>query len=180
MMKKVIAITVVLLGLLVVSCSSKQSLQEYYVDNTENPNFLFFDVPASIVNLDKSHLTENERMALGSLKKLNIMAFKKTMENTGEYEVEKTKVNTILNTEEYTELMKMNMDFGRATIKYKGDDDAIDEVIIFGDNKEKGFALIRVLGENMNPANFAQLVQAIQKSDFNGEGLEQLGALFKD
>ena len=166
-------------ALLVSSCSSKQSLQEYYIDNTENPNFLFFDVPASILNMDMADLTETQKTALSSLKKLNIMAFKKTTENSGEYQAEKTKVNTILNTEEYTELMKMNTDFGRATIKYKGEDDAIDEVIIFGDNKEKGFALIRVLGKDMNPANFVQLIQAIQKSDFDGKGLEQIGELFK-
>ncbi len=178
-MKKVIAPIVVLMALLVVSCSSKQSLQEYYIDNTENPNFLFFDVPASILNMDKVDLTETQRTALSSLKKLNIMAFKKTLENSSEYQVEKKKVKTILNTDDYTELMKMNTDFGRATIKFKGDDDAIDEVIIFGDNKEKGFALIRVLGNDMNPANFVQLMQALQKTDFKGEGLEQLGDLFK-
>lgn len=178
-MKKVIVTIVVMFALLVSSCSSKQSLQEYYIDNTENPNFLFFDVPASILNMDMADLTETQRTALGSLKKLNIMAFKKTVENSGEYQVEKTKVNTILNTEDYTELMKMNTDFGRATIKYKGEDDAIDEVIIFGDNKEKGFALIRVLGKDMNPANFVQLMQAVQKSDFDGKGLEQIGELFK-
>lgn len=178
-MKKAIATTFILFILLLVSCSSKQSLQEYYIDNTENPNFLFFDVPASIFNMDKVDLTETQKTALGSLKKLNILAFKKTVENSGEYQVEKTKVNTILNTEDYTELMKMNTDFGRATIKYKGEDDAIDEVIIFGDNKEKGFTLIRVLGNDMNPANFVQLMQAVQKSDFNGEGFEQLGELFK-
>lgn len=161
------------------ACSSTQSLQEYYVDNTENPNFLFFDVPASILNMEKADLTETQRVALSSLKKLNILAFKKTTENSGEYKIEKTNVNAILDRGEYTELMKMNTDYGRATVKYKGTEDAIDEVIIFGDNKDKGFALVRVLGDDMNPAHFVQLLQAIQKSDYKGEGLGEIAKLLK-
>jgi hypothetical protein len=31
----------------------------------------------------------------------------------------------------------------------------------------------------MNPAHFVQLLQALQKSDFNGEGLGDLGNFFK-
>ena len=149
------------------------------MDNTENPNFLFFDVPTSILNLEEVNLTETQRTALASLKKLNILAFKKTAENSSEYKIEKSNVKAILDRDEYTELMKMNTEFGRATIKYKGAEDAIDEVIIFGDNREKGFALVRVLGNNMNPANFMQLMQAIQKSDYKGEGFSELGKLFK-
>lgn len=178
-MKKVITVLLIVLTLIVSSCSSTQSLQEYYVDNSENPNFLFFDVPASILNMEEADLTESQRTALASLKKLNILAFKKTTKNSGEYKIEKTNVKAILNKGEYTELMKMNTEYGRATIKYKGAEDAIDEVIIFGDNKEKGFALVRVLGKDMNPAQFVQLIQAIQKSDYKGEGLSQIGKLFK-
>jgi len=52
-------------------------------------------------------------------------------------------------------------------------------VIIYGDSDDKGFAVIRVLGNDMNPANVVQLMQAIQKSDYKGEGLGQLQELFK-
>jgi hypothetical protein len=178
-MKKISTVFVILFALILSACSSTQSLQEYYVDNTENPNFLFFDVPASILNLEEANLTETQRTALSSLKKLNILAFKKTTENSAEYKIEKTNIKAILDRDEYTELMKMNTEFGRATIKYLGAEDAIDEVIIFGDNQETGFALVRVLGKNMNPANFMQLMQAVQKSSYKGEGLSELGELFK-
>lgn len=178
-MKKISTVFVILFALILFACSSTQSLQEYYVDNTENPNFLFFDVPASVLNLEEANLTETQRTALSSLKKLNILAFKKTTENSAEYKIEKTNIKAILDRDEYTELMKMNTEFGRATIKYLGAEDAIDEVIIFGDNQETGFALVRVLGKNMNPANFMQLMQAVQKSSYKGEGLSELGELFK-
>lgn len=161
------------------ACSSTQSLQEYYVDNSENPNFLSFDVPTSILNLEKADLTSKQREALQSLKKLNILAFKKTTENAGAYKTEKANVKSILADKKFTELMKMNTTYGKATVKYLGTEDAIDEVIIYGDSDDKGFALIRVLGDNMNPAHLAQLLQAIQKSDYDGGGLEKLGDLFK-
>lgn len=161
------------------ACSSTQSLQEYYVDSAENPNFLSFDVPTSILNLGEADLTPVQKEAVESLRKLNILAFKKSESNGSEYEVEKTKVKAILKNKEYTELMKMNTEYGRATVKYLGDDTAIDEVIIYGNSDEKGFALIRVLGDDMNPAHLVQLLQAIQKSDFKGDGLDKIGELFK-
>lgn len=167
------------LAIVISGCSSTQSLQEYYIDNTENPNFLHLDVPTSILKLDEADLTESQKTALSSLKKLNILAFKKTNENTPQYIAEKQQVKAILSNNIYTELIKMNTDFGRATVKYLGDDDAIDEVIIYGDNDEKGFALIRVLGNDMNPAHFVQLLQAVQKSDYKGEGLGALGDFLK-
>ncbi|NNF18806.1 MAG: DUF4252 domain-containing protein, partial [Flavobacteriaceae bacterium] len=74
----------------------------------------------------------------------------------------------------YKDLMKINSPEMKGMVKYQGDDDAIDEVVIYGNNNDKGFALVRVLGENMNPAQLMNLVKAIQKSDFQGD---QLGAL---
>jgi hypothetical protein len=162
------------------SCSSTKSLQEYYVDNSENPNFISFDVSTSILNLDKADLSATQKEAFEALNKLNILAFKKTNENIEEYKAEKTKVNAILKNEKYTQLMKMNTSYGKATIKYLGDEDAIDEVIIYGDSKDKGFALIRVLGDNMNPVHMTQLLQALQKSNYKGEGLDKLADFFKE
>lgn len=179
-MQRIIKSLLVLVTIVFSSCSGTQSLQEYYVDNTENPNFLAFDIPTSILNLDADQLTQEQTKAYESLKKLNVLAFKKTLDNTAAYKAEKNKVKAILANDDYEELMKMNIGLGRASIQFKGADDAIDEVIIFGDNKDKGFALVRVLGKDMNPAHFAQLLQALEKSDFNGEGLGDLGDFFKN
>ena len=171
---------IALVALLVIgACSSNQSLQEYYVDSSENPNFISLDVPTSILNLEESDLSEIQRAALQSLKKLNILAFKKTTKNAAEYKVERAKVNSILKDDEFVELMKLNSKYGKGVIKYLGDEDAIDEVIIYGNSDEKGFALIRVLGDNMNPAYIVQLLQAIQQSDYKGEGLGEIGKFLK-
>ena len=178
-MKKIINVLSIISLLAFFACSSTQSLQEYYVDNSENPNFISLDVPTSILNLENQDLSETQQEALQSLKKLNLLAFKKTSENEAEYEVEKAKVNAILKNEDFVELMKLNSEYGKGVIKYLGDENAIDEVIIYGSSNDKGFAIIRVLGNDMNPGHIIQLMNAIRKSDFNGEGLGEIGQFLK-
>lgn len=165
--------------LVLASCSSTKSLQEYYVDNSENPNFLSVDLPVSLLNLEQADLNETQKEALASLKKMNVLAFKKTEANVAEYELEKSNVKAILKDDKFIDLMKLNTSYGKGMIKYIGNDEEIDEVIIYGDNKDKGFMLVRVLGNKMKPANLIQFVQAIQKSDYKGEGLGEIGDFFK-
>lgn len=165
--------------LLITSCANKPSLQEYFVQNQQNPNFLSLDLPASILNLQKKNLTAKEQKAIASLKKLNLLAFRLTPDNANAFTAEKTKIKAILQNDDFVVLMKIKSSYGTGVIKYLGNEDAINEVIIYGDSSEKGFALIRVLGKDMNPAQLIPLIQAMQKSDYKGEGLEQIGELLK-
>lgn len=174
-MKHIIKSILAGMAILLASCSSQQSLQEYYVDNSENPNFLSIDVPASILKMEGVDLTPTQKEAVESLRKFNLLAFKKNSENEAEFEMEKKKVKEILKGDHFVELMKINSKYGKGVIKYLGDEDAIDEVIIYGDSDDKGFALVRVLGKDMNPAHIMQLMQAIQKSEYKGEGLGEIG-----
>jgi hypothetical protein len=178
-MKNLIKGVLMVMTVLLASCASEQSLQEYYVDNMENPNFISLDIPASILKMEEVELNNVQKEAIESLRKFNLLAFKKTGDNVADYKAEKAKVAQILKDDEFVELMKINSQFGKGVIKYIGNEDAIDEVIIYGDSKEKGFALVRVLGSNMNPAHIVQLMQAIQKSDYNGEGLGEIGEFLK-
>ena len=165
--------------LFMAGCSSTQSLQEYYVDNSENPNFLAVDVPANILKLDEASLDETQRDALKSLRKLNILVFRKTAENSNEYKEETAKVKEILKNSDFKDLMKLNTQYAKGVIKYSGEGDAIDEMVIFGDSQDKGFGLVRVLGDDMNPDHFMQLMQAVQKADVDGEGFKELMGMFK-
>ncbi len=178
-MKTITQLLSSLVLLLFIGCSSTQSLQEYYVDSAENPNFISLDLPASILNLEAADLTESQQTAVQSLRKLNVLAFRKTASNALEYEVEKGKVNAIMKNKDFKELMKLNSEYGKGYVKYLGEEDAIDEVIIYGNSDDKGFALVRVLGKDMNPAYLVQLMQAIQKSDYKGEGLGEIGQFLK-
>ncbi|MBC6998649.1 DUF4252 domain-containing protein [Cytophaga sp. FL35] len=173
-------ITGLLAILLLAACSSTQSLQEYIVENSENPNFLSIDLPASLLNLDEANISAEEKKSLDAVRKLNVLAFKKDDSNEAEFQLEKTKVRAVLKGDKFTELMKINTAYGKASIKYLGEEDAIDEVVIYGDNEEKGFLLVRVLGDDMNPAKMMSFVQLLQKSDLKRDGLEQLGSFLKE
>jgi hypothetical protein len=170
-MKRVASSLIVVFILILASCSSTPSLQEYFIDKSENPNFLSVDLPASLLNMEKVDLTEDQQESLNSLKKMNVLAFKKSDMNTADFEAEKLNIKAILENDEFIDLMKLNTSYGKGVIKYMGDDEIIDEVIIYGDNDERGFLLIRVLGDNMKPANLVKFIQAVQKSDYKGEGL---------
>lgn len=178
-MKKMIGICLCAVILAFTSCTSEPSLEQYYIANAEHPDFMSFDLPASLLNLEKVDMTEAQKETISSLKKLNVLAFQKKEGNSAEYEVQKTKVKTILKGSDYSELMKINTGYGKATLQLKGDDDSVDEIVIYGDNTEKGFVLIRVLGDDMNPASFVQLIRALEKSDLQGEKFEQLGNFLK-
>ena len=177
---KVHKLICLILVLAVLGCNTTQSLQQYYVDNAENPNFLSVDLPVSLLNLDKVELSSDQREALKSLRKLNILAFKVTGNNRVDFQKEKSTVKEILKHSSLTELMKMRTRYGNATVNYMGEDDAIDEVIIYGDSDDKGFMLVRVLGEDMNPTKLVQFIQALQKSDYKGEGLGPLQEFIKE
>ncbi|MBU2946044.1 DUF4252 domain-containing protein [Zobellia uliginosa] len=173
-MKKAKIVIAALLLVIVSACNSTPSLQEYYVANSENPNFMTLDLPVGLLNIQQAKLSKEEKESIGTLKKLNVLAFKKTDTNNADFLKEQTIIKSILKNKDFTELMKMNTDFGKATIKYLGNEDAIDEVVIYGDNEEKGFLVVRVLGNNMNPAKMIQFVQTLEKSEVNGSELSKV------
>ena len=71
-------------------------------------------------------------------------------------------------------------DKGRTLIvNFLGEADAIDEIIIYGSDKELGFALVRVLGNKMDPAKMMKLVNEVNLDDDSGS-MQQIGAFMKN
>jgi len=159
-----------------VACDSHPSLQKYYVDSKENNEFISVDLPASILELKDSEVSQEIKEVLATIEKVNFLAFQITETNKTLFDEEKLKVKEILENPKYKQLMRMNMGGGNVTVNFLGEEDAIDEVIIFGSDNEKGFAVVRVIGENMNPAEILKLAQEI-KLDGNSAQLKQLEGL---
>jgi len=173
-------IVVLVLSLVLFSCSDGvPSLQEYFVDKNQNTNFISLDIPSSILSVNIKSLSDDQKQAYESVKKLNVLAFRINEENALEYEKEKEVVKEILEDDQYQELMVLNSGKHRGVIKYLGSDESIDEVIVFGSSDDEGFALIRVLGDDMKPENMVTLVQALEKGSIDATGLEgQLEGIF--
>ena len=172
-------ITIVLLVFSFIACSDSESLQQYYVDNSENSNFISLTIPSSVLNLSDIEITPTQKEAYESVKKLNVLAFKVNEDNKSDFEIEKGKVTTILKNKKYQELMRINSGNHQGVVKYLGDDRSIDEVIVYGNDNDKGFALVRVLGENMKPEGMLQLMQVVKSNNIKGEGLNQLKQFFE-
>jgi trehalose-6-phosphatase len=75
--------------------------------------------------------------------------------------------------------MKYGSNKQGATLKYLGEEDAIDEIIVFASDDEKGFALFRLLGKKMEPAKMMKLMTAIEKRDLDVSKLESIGNIFE-
>lgn len=177
---KISLFTSALLALLtLISCESKPSLQKYFVENTDNKNFIALDVSPSILNLDKTKLSAAQTEALNSFDKMNILAFKANATNTTEFETERAKVKLILKDPKYQELMKFGSGKEGASISYVGTDENIEEFVVFVNKKENGFAVVRVLGKDMNPNNIMTLMSVLKQSKIDMEQLKPLQQFIK-
>ena len=75
--------------------------------------------------------------------------------------------------------MKMGSNKSGASLKYLGEEDAIDEVVIFASDDERGFALFRLTGENMNPGQMIRLMNSVERGDLDVSQLSGIGEIFQ-
>ena len=169
-----------LAALTLFSCSNEKSLQRYLVDRQDDDSFLNIDIAASLLQTDNNRLSQEEKDILETVKKINVVAYPIKGENTADYEVKRLELKDIIDQEQYKMLMKYGSNKQGATLKYLGEEDAIDEIIVFASDDEKGFALFRLLGEKMEPAKMMKLMTAIEKGDLDVSKLESLGNIFQD
>lgn len=163
-----------------ISCNQGPTLQSYIVDNQETNNFTTIDLPTSVVSFDESKLTDDQKQAYKSVKRLNFLGYRMKDGNEAEYKAELQKVKSILKDKKYKELMRMgNNEDGKVLIKYLGSETKIEELIVFGNANDQGFGILRVLGKNMQPENMVKLVDAMQKADIDEDQLKGITEFFQ-
>lgn len=178
-MKITVFTSALLVLLTLISCNSEPSLQKYFVENTENKDFIALDISPNILNLDKAKLSTEQTEALNSFDKMNVLAFKANAKNQAQFEIERAKVKAILKNPKYQELMKFGSGKDGASISYVGTDENIEEFVVFANRKENGFAVVRVLGKNMNPNNIMTLMSVLKESKIDMKQLKPLQQLIK-
>lgn len=169
----------VAVSLLLLGCESKPSLQKYFVKHSEQDGFVTFDITPSIINVNKTKLTVEQKTALASFDKMNILIFKSDSTNLKPYEEESQKLTQILKQQEYQQLMKVGSGKDAASISFVGDEDHIDEFVLFAKKKQNGFAVVRILGNDMNPNNIMNMLSVLQKADIDSTQLASLKDLIK-
>jgi hypothetical protein len=75
--------------------------------------------------------------------------------------------------------MKVGSGSDGAAIYFVGDEAHIDEFVVLASKKENGFAVVRVLGNDMNPTHVLNMLQLLKKSDMKLEQLKPLQELMK-
>lgn len=162
------------------SCNQGLTLQTYYVDNELKPGFASFDVPASFINVENVEMTDEQREAYESVDKLNVLTYLENDTNAESYKLELEKVKTILKNPKYEELMRGgNTTDGKFVVKFLGDIENIEELIVFGSANDKGFMIARILGDDMNAGKLMSLTSVLDKAKIEETQLKGLTDFFK-
>lgn len=161
----------------ITGCNKNQSLQQYYVDNQGNKDFVAIDLPASMLT-NIGALDDNQKRTLKTVKKVNVLAIPKKAANLEKIETEKQHVGNILNDEKYQLLMRYGGGDTRVEVYFTGEEVAVDEIILYGFDENRGMGLARILGDNMNPVDILALVKSMEKGDIDLSGFSGLNGLF--
>ncbi|MBC8756828.1 DUF4252 domain-containing protein [Kordia sp. YSTF-M3] len=167
--KSILVLVFITIG--ISSCSDKNSLQNYILENAEKVGFSSSSIPKSLIKPANLKLTPEQQIAYDAVDRVNVLIYKYDQEKKDDFELQNTRVKTILKQKKYEELMNFG---SKGIIKYSGEENAMDEIIIFLSNKEMGFAVARVSGNDMTMNKFMELYKMVGNSsqgDFN------LGAL---
>lgn len=158
---------------LFLGCSRELTLQTYFVEHQETSGFMSVDIPMSFLNPDEIELSEDQQQAIDSIDKLNMLAYSLKDGTEDEFNTELAIIKTILKAEKYNELMRGgNNTEGKVYIKYIGEDSEIDELIIFGFSTDNGFAVIRVLGDDMELSKIMKLENIVDQLDTKNANVE--------
>ena len=76
-------------------CTSKASLQSYFVDHEGASAFVSYDIPMSILNTENILLSEDQSDAINSIDKLNTIAYSLASGSLEELESELINVKNI-------------------------------------------------------------------------------------
>lgn len=178
-MKVLKILSVLCLVICMTACNNEQSLQEYYVDNQGNKDFVAIDVPASMFTRSEG-LTPDQKETLETVRKINVLAIPKKEANDDKIESEKNNIHNILKDEKYQLLMRFGGGESRVEIYFTGEEEAVDELIVYGFDTKRGMGIARVLGDDMNPGDMINLMKSLEKGDLDMDGLSGITQLFID
>jgi len=160
-------IGLVILASLVFSCKNEKSLQQFIVTQQEKADVISVDIPVSLLALKEELQDEDDIETLKSVKKANILAYQIKDSSKARYQADKKHLKEILKGDKYAELVRLGKGNNGAKIYMVGDDQAIDELIVFANDDALGWLVLRVLGDDMKPEKIMQLMQKVDLENSN-------------
>lgn len=159
--KNIIAFAFV--SLFLFACDSTPSLQKYYVEKLDDAAFVVVNLPLQLNQIFGNNLTETEQKTVAGIEKFNLLFLRKQEEKIEYYNSELNRIQNILKQNRYQHLMDFKaFDNAQGNIMYEGDDvDRVKEGIVFFHSQKMGFAVLRIIGPEINPAGFMGLINKI-------------------
>ena len=159
------------------SCSKTQSIQFYYVEKFEDPNFLVIDIPTSILGINNEVLNEEEQAALDSFQKLNVLMFRKTAANGEQFSEELKTVREIIDRQQFDPLMVVSDRQFSGKLLFEGSVERPDEIVFFGSATDEGFLLARLIGSKMQVEKAVVLAKALDREGALDSAVDALGQM---
>ncbi|MBO6607072.1 DUF4252 domain-containing protein [Psychroserpens sp.] len=170
----------IILVVTIQSCNQNLSLQTFYVDNELAPGYTSLDVPVSMLNIDEEKLTAEQLEAYESVEKISMIAYVLESGNEAEMKSEYEEVKAILKDPKYEELMRGgNSTDGKFVVKCVGDGEDVDEFILLGNSNQTGFAVVRILGDDMNFNKLMKLTSVLDESSIEESQIRDITKFFK-
>jgi hypothetical protein len=159
------------------SCSKTQSIQFYYVEKFEDPNFLVIDIPTSILGINNEVLNEEEQAALDSFQKLNLLMFRKTAANGEQFSEELKTVSEIIDRQQFDPLMVVSDRQFSGKLLLEGSVERPDEIVFFGSATDEGFLLARLIGSKMQVEKAVVLAKALEREGALDNAVDAIGQM---
>ena len=159
------------------SCSKTQSIQFYYVEKFEDPNFLVIDIPTSILGINNEVLNEEEQAALDSFQKLNVLMFRKTAANGEQFPEELKTVREIIDGQQFDPLMVVSDRQFSGKLLLEGSVERPDEIVFFGSATDEGFLLARLIGSKMQVEKAVVLAKALDREGALDNAVDAIGQM---
>lgn len=168
-----------LLIVLVASCKNEESIQTYFVEHQELPNFTVIDFSPKMIDISNVELTKTQKETYNSLEKINFLGYRVKDGNLETYHKELKNVEKIFKNVKYEELMEFKTEGITFRINTEGKEDVVDEILVLASTEDKGFGVVRLLGDNIKPEKMVKLIDDFQKAEINENQLKGIIDFFK-
>ncbi len=162
-MKTLKIFSILSLFVLFSSCKT-DTVEEYFVNATENGDFFVTSIPTSFVQFDKDSLDTETIQQIESIKKVNFLLYQNNLDQKVK-EKEYQKAYKAIQSKQYKTLTKIKDKAYEGTFSYLGKSQKIDEIIFLGKDENDNFLIGIVKGEGISVKNIIKAMKHVKKID---------------
>lgn len=169
-------IIIVITIILALSCKREETLQRFMAENQERNDIIAFDISSNMLTLKENAEKSENIEILKTIENASIIAFNLDSTNQKTYKQDVEKLNIVLNSKKYNELMRMGKGQNGVKVLTLGNENTLDEVIVYSKDDKKGWVIVRITGKNMAIDKIMGLINKIDINDV--EQIKKIVAIF--